>query len=189
MIEGTTVQLASTGVYTVSAVVFLVLARRKPAELRRYCYPVVAGVSRRYLGALVGITVVMRAGYNIAELFDGTLALIILAGYATLVGLYVGPISTASARQPPARELFYTKIRNLVLFTFGVLITWAILQLFGLFAALTAAVTLEYLELLLRVGFAGFVLANVETLVTTDAANGGDGGDAPTHATPSPSAD
>ena len=33
-----------------------------------------------------------------------------------------------------------------------------------MFDQFTAAVTLEYLDLLLRVGFAGFVFANVETL-------------------------
>ncbi|TKX84546.1 hypothetical protein EXE43_18335, partial [Halorubrum sp. SS5] len=47
---------------------------------------------------------------------------------------------------------------------FGVLIAWAMLQIAGLFDQFTAAVTLEYLDLLLRVGFAGFVFANVETL-------------------------
>lgn len=229
MIEATAVQLVSAGVYAVSAVVFLVLTRRKPAELRRYCYPFIAvliagtigaglsgtetgmipvldgaldvgqlvsdyaaypflfgfaafiaGASRRYIGAVVGVTVLMRAGYDVAELFDGTLGLVglvaIVGGYLTLVGLYFGPISAAAARQPPARELFYTKTRNLVLFTFGVLIVWAILQLFGLLDPFTGTVTLEYLEFLLRVGFAGFVFANVAELVTTDDTDGGAGG-------------
>ncbi|OYR75635.1 G protein-coupled receptor family protein [Halorubrum ezzemoulense] len=238
MIEPSTVRLASAGIYAVSAVVLFALARRKPADLRRYCYPFVAvvalagvgigtwavgvgtfsvangtleagqllsdyvaypflfgfaafvsGVSRRYVGVVVALIVAMRLGYDVAEVFDGALALAgtasILVGYAALVGLYFGPIASAAARQPPARELFYKKTRNLVLFAFGVLIAWAMIQIAGLFDQFTAAVTLEYLDLLLRVGFAGFVFANVETLAA-EAEDGSDGNaaEAGQHATP-----
>ena len=217
MIEPSAVRLASAGIYAISAVVLLVLTRRKPAEVRRYCYPLVAvvaaaslgtglwgagigtlsiaggtleggqlltdyiaypflfgfaafvaGASRRYVGAVVAVVVVMRVGYDVAELFDGGVGLAgtatILVGYATLLGLYFGPIATAATRQSPSRALFYRKTRNLVLFMFGVLIGWAMLQIAGLFDPFTATVTLEYLDLLLRVGFAAFVVANVETL-------------------------
>lgn len=228
MIEPGTVQLVSAGIYAVSAVVLLALASRKPAELRRYCYPFVAvvalagvgvglwgagigtisvasgtleggqlltdyvaypflfgfaafvaGAGRRYVGAVVAITVAMRLGYDFAEVFAGPLAtagtLGILVGYASLIALFFGPVATAASRQPPARELFYKKTRNLSLFAFGVLIAWAMLQIAGLFDAFTATVTLEYLDLLLRVGFAGFVFANVETLAA-ESAGGDDGG-------------
>jgi bacteriorhodopsin len=231
MIEPSTVRFASASVYAVSAVVLLALARRKPPELRRYCYPFVAvvaaagvgiatwgagigtfsvangtleagqllsdyvaypflfgfaafvaGVSRRYVGGIVAITVAMRVGYDFAEVFAGPLAtagtLGILVGYVTLVGLFFGPVASAAARQPAARELFYKKTRNLSLFAFGVLIAWAMLQIAGLFDPFTATVTLEYLDLLLRVGFAGFVFANVETLAAeAGSGSGGDSGD------------
>ncbi|ELZ37268.1 bacteriorhodopsin [Halorubrum tebenquichense] len=230
MIEPGTVRFASAGIYAVSAVALLALASRKPAELRRYCYPFVAvvalagvgvglwgagigtipiasgtleggqlltdyvaypflfgfaafvaGASRRYIGAVVAVTVAMRLGYDFAEVFAGPLAtagtLGILVGYAALVGLLFGPVASAASRQPPARELFYKKTRNLSLFAFGVLIAWAMLQIAGVFDAFTATVTLEYLDLLLRVGFAGFVFANVETLAAeTESAEGDDGG-------------
>ncbi|WP_096396152.1 bacteriorhodopsin [Halorubrum trapanicum] len=230
MIEPSTVRFASAGIYAVSAVVLLALARRKPADLRRYCYPFVAvvalagvgiaswgagigtfavgtgtleagqllsdyvaypflfgfaafvaGAGRRYVGGIVAITVAMRLGYDFAEVFAGPLAtagtLGILVGYATLVGLFFGPVASAAARQTPARELFYKKTRNLALFAFGVLIAWAMLQIAGLFDTFTAAVTLEYLDLLLRVGFAGFVFANVETLAAAEESEVGDAGD------------
>ena len=230
MIEPSTVRFASAGIYAVSAVVLLALARRKPADLRRYCYPFVAvvavagvgiaswgagigtfevgtgtleagqlltdyvaypflfgfaafvaGVSRRYVGGIVAITVAMRVGYDFAEVFAGPLAtagtLGILVGYVTLVGLFFGPVASAAARQAPERELFYKKTRNLALFAFGVLIAWAMLQIAGLFDQFTATVTLEYLDLLLRVGFAGFVFANVETLAAEAEAEVGDAGD------------
>ena len=217
MIEPSTVRFASAGIYAVSAVVLLALARRKPVDLRRYCYPFVAvvalagvgvaswgagigtftvgsgtleagqlltdyvaypflfgfaafvaGAGRRYVGGIVAVTVAMRLGYDFAEVFAGPLGtagtLAILVGYATLLGLFFGPLASAAARQPPARELFFKKTRNLALFAFGVLIGWAMFQIAGLFDQFTAAVTLEYLDLLLRVGFAGFVFANVETL-------------------------
>ncbi|TKX54273.1 hypothetical protein EXE42_08585 [Halorubrum sp. SP3] len=228
MIEPSTVRFASASVYAVSAVALLALARRKPADLRRYCYPFVAvvaaagagiglwgagigtfavangtleagqllsdyvaypflfgfaafvsGASRRYVVGVVAITAAMRLGYDFAEVFAGPLAaagtLAILVGYVVLLGLFFGPLAGAAARQPPERELFFTKTRNLALFAFGVLIAWAMLQIAGLFDQFTAAVTLEYLDLLLRVGFAGFVFANVETLAA-EAESGDDAG-------------
>ncbi|SDG13981.1 Bacteriorhodopsin [Halorubrum xinjiangense] len=237
MIEPSAVRFASAAIYAVSAVVLLALARRKPPELRRYCYPFaavvafagigvglwgagigafsvasgtleggqlltdyvaypflfgfaafVAGASRRYVAGVVAITVAMRLGYDFAEVFEGALAtagtLGILVGYATLLGLFFGPVASAAARQPPERELFYKKTRNLALFAFGVLIAWAMLQIAGLFDQFTATVTLEYLDLLLRVGFAGFVFANVETLAAeAEAGVGEEGGDPGTAAT------
>lgn len=240
MIEPAAVRFASAGIYAVSTVALLALASRKPAELRRYCYPFVAvvalagvgvglwgagigtisvangtleggqlltdyvaypflfgfaafvaGAGRRYVGAVVAITVGMRLGYDFAEVFAGPLAtagtLAILVGYAALVGLFFGPVASAAARQPPARELFYKKTRNLSLFAFGVLIAWAMLQIAGLFDTFTATVTLEYLDLLLRVGFAGFVFANVETLAGESA--GGEGGSVPPAGTGASTAD
>ncbi|ELZ51117.1 hypothetical protein C464_01516 [Halorubrum coriense DSM 10284] len=222
MIEPSAIRFVSAGVYAVSAVVLLVLARRKPAALRPYCYPFVgvvgiaavgvglwaagvgtfsvgsgtlaggqlltdyvgymflfgfaafvSGVSRRYVGGVVAITAFLRLGYDVAEVFDGAAALAgtgaIFVGYVALLGLFFGPIASAAAAQPPARELFFKKTRNLALFAFGVLIAWAMFQIAGLLDQFTGTVTLEYLDLLLRVGFAGFVFANVETL----AAEGG----------------
>ena len=242
MIEPSTVRFASAGVYAVSAVVLLALARRKPADLRRYCYPFVAvvalagvgiaswgagigtfavangtleagqllsdyvaypflfgfaafvsGAGRRYVAGVVALTAVMRLGYDVAAVFAGPLAtagtLAILVGYVILLGLFFGPLASAAARQPPERELFFTKTRNLSLFAFGVLIAWAMLQIAGLFDTFTAAVTLEYLDLLLRVGFAGFVFANVETLAAEAEGGGGDAERTASAATAASSAD
>ncbi|ELZ40586.1 rhodopsin-like protein [Halorubrum californiense DSM 19288] len=55
-----------------------------------------------------------------------------------------------------------------------VLIAWTVIQIAGLLDQFTATVTLEYLDLLLRVGFAGFVFANEETL-TAEVDAGSDG--------------
>ncbi|AZQ13511.1 bacteriorhodopsin [Halorubrum sp. PV6] len=230
MIEPSTVRFVSAGVYALSAVVLFALAARKPAELRRYCYPfvavvavsglgvgmwaagigtiavgsgtldggqlvtdyaaypflfgfaaLVAGASRRYIAGVMGLTVVMRLGYDFAEVFEGSLALAgtgaILVGYVVLLGLFFGPIAGAASRQPPDRALFYAKTRNLSLFAFGVLIAWAMIQIAGLLDQFTATVTLEYLDLLLRVGFAGFVFANVETLLVDGDSSTGSAGD------------
>ena len=232
MIEPSTVRFASASVYAVSAVVLLALVRRKPAELRRYCYPFVAvvalaglgvglwgagigtfsvangtleggqlltdyvaypflfgfaafvaGASRRYVAGVVAVTAAMRLGYDFAEVFEGPLALAgtlaILVGYVVLLALFFGPLAGAAARQPPARELFFKKTRNLSLFAFGVLIAWAMFQIAGLFDQFTGTVTLEYLDLLLRVGFAGFVFANVETLAAEAGDDAGDTTGAP----------
>lgn len=129
----------------------------------------VAGAGRRYVGFVVSTILVMRTGYDVATLFDGVLGTagtgVILVGYALLVWLYFGPVADAAARQPPKRALFYRKTRNLVLFVFGVLISWAMFQLLGVLDGFTQAITLEYIDFLLRVGFAAFVIANAETLV------------------------
>ena len=232
MIEPSTVRFVSAGIYAVSAVVLFALARRKPAELRRYCYPFVgvvvaggvgvglwgagigtfsvatgtleggqlltdyvaypflfgfaafvSGAARRYVGGVVALVVVMRLGYDFAAVFEGPLALAgtgaILVGYLVLLGLFFGPLASAAAAQPPARELFFTKTRNLALFAFGVLIAWAMFQIAGLLDGFTGTVTLEYLDLLLRVGFAGFVFANVETLAAEVGDDAGDTTGAP----------
>jgi hypothetical protein len=122
----------------------------------------------------------MRLGYDFAEVFEGPLALAgtasILVGYVVLLGLFFGPLAGVAARQPPERELFFKKTRNLALFAFGVLIAWAMLQIAGTFDQFTASVTLEYLDILLRVGFAGFVFSNVETLVAEAESGVGEGG-------------
>jgi bacteriorhodopsin len=150
----------------------------------------VSGAGRRYVGGVAAIIVTMRLGYDAAEMFEGPLALAgtgsILVGYVVLLGLYFGPLANAAARQSPARELFYTKTRNLVLFAFGVLIAWAMFRIAGAFDPFTAAVTLEYLDLLLRVGFAGFVFANVKTLATGTGSADGSGGNDPGQGAPSP---
>jgi sensory rhodopsin len=129
----------------------------------------VAGASRRYVGFVIATIVVMRAAYDVADLFDGAIGLAgtatILAGYALLAWLYFGPVAAAAARRAPKRALLYRKTRNLVLFVFAVLISWAMLQLFGVLDPFTQAVTLEYIDFLLRVGFAAFVIANAEALV------------------------
>jgi len=157
----------------------------------------VAGAGRRYVAFVVGTIAVMRAAYEVANVFAGAVGLAgtatILVGYALLAWLYFGPVAAAASRRPPKRALFYRKTRNLVLFIFGVLISWAMLQLFGVLDAFTQAVTLEYIDFLLRVGFAAFVIANAETLVE----EGTDRGDAdvdrdrddPTAVDSSPAAD
>ncbi|WP_144924855.1 G protein-coupled receptor family protein [Halorubrum salsamenti] len=129
----------------------------------------VAGASRRYIGVVVATILLMRTAYDVADVADGTVGLAataaIVVGYALLALLYFGPVAAAARRRSPRRALFYRKTRNLVLFVFGILITWAMLQLFGVFDAFTQAVTLEYIDFILRVGFAGFVIANAETLL------------------------
>ncbi len=138
----------------------------------------VAGASRRYIAATAMIAAIMRFGYDIADLSEGVLGLAgtlsILIGYALLLGLYFGPLASTAAQQSPKRALFYRKARNLLLFVFGILIAWAMLQLFGFFDPFTQVVTLEYIDLLLRVGFAAFVVANAETLVSSG--SGGENG-------------
>jgi len=232
MIEPSSIRFVSAGVYAVSAVVLLVLTSRKPADLRRYCYPFVgvvgvasvglgmwaagigtfsiasgtleggqlltdyvaypflfgfaafvSGAARRYVGGVVALTALMRLGYDVAEVSEGSLALAgtgsILVGYVALLALFFGPLASAAAAQPPARELFFKKTRNLALFAFGVLIGWAMFQIAGLLDTFTGTVTLEYLDILLRVGFAGFVFANVETLAAEAGDDAGDTTGAP----------
>lgn len=136
-----------------------------------------AGASWKLVGTVVMTFAIMRLSYEFADAFEGILGLagigIILGGYAFLAYLFFGPIDAAAERQADTRRLLYWKFRNLALFAFGMLIVWAMLQLGGAFDEFTSTLTLEYIDVVLRIGFAGFLIANVGALDPEGGSGGG----------------
>ncbi|TKX83093.1 hypothetical protein EXE43_26035, partial [Halorubrum sp. SS5] len=81
---------ASAGVYAVSAVVLLALARRKPPALRRYCYPFVAVVALAGVGigtwaAGIGTFAVANGTLEAGQLLSDYVAYPFLFGFAAFV--------------------------------------------------------------------------------------------------------
>lgn len=129
-----------------------------------------AGASWKLVGTVVVTFAIMRMSYQLADAFEGVLGLVgigvIVGGYLFLVYLFFGPIAAVADRQADTRRLLFWKFRNLALFAFGMLIVWAMLSLGGAFDAFTTTVTLEYIDIVLRIGFAGFLIGNVSALDT-----------------------
>lgn len=127
-----------------------------------------ANAEKRYITAVVGLLLLARVAYDIVTLFNGVIGLIgnlvIFVGYLGAVGLLFGPVATIAKQQSPQRELLYKKTRNLVVFIFAMLVIWSQLQVTGLLDQFTLAVTLQYTNVVFRVGFAAFVIMNVEVL-------------------------
>jgi hypothetical protein len=104
--------------------------------------------------------------------------LVALASVAVVVGSHVllavvfrGRIWAASSSVAEERRLLHWKARNLLLFLIGMLIAFAFLSVAGAFDDFGTLVIDQYISVLIRIGFVGFLFANVDALGTvTDAA-------------------
>lgn len=138
----------------------------------------VAGSSRRTVALVAGISAAQRVSYEVGALTDGLLGLsmlvVVVGGFVAHVYLLFGPVWRTAQRQPVQRRLLYWKVRNLLLFLIGVLIAAAMLSLSPLLDSFTAGITVQYVDVLLRVGFAGFLIGNIRAL---DADSGADAAD------------
>ncbi|CAI50739.1 homolog to rhodopsin [Natronomonas pharaonis DSM 2160] len=129
---------------------------------------VLAGSSRRMLVVLVGAPVVMRTSFVVATLTEGTVStvagLVVVAGYLVVTAILFGPVWRTASQQNDRRRLLYWKARNLLVLLMGMLIVYSQLELLGLFDPFTGTVANQYIDLLLRIAFAGFLLSNVRSL-------------------------
>jgi hypothetical protein len=127
-----------------------------------------ADVDGRELTVLVATPVAQRLGFEVATITDGLVALLGLAvlvgGYVGLVAYLLGPIWRRAQAVPEQRRLLHWKARNLLLFIVGMLIAFVILALFGVFDEFVTLAIQQYMAVLLRVGFAGFLLANLDAV-------------------------
>lgn len=71
-----------------------------------------------------------------------------------------GPVWRTATDRPPTRRLLYWKARNLLLLLIGAVLLAAFLT--G--CVFVQLVVLESIDMLIRVGFAGFLLANIGAL-------------------------
>ncbi|RXK51545.1 bacteriorhodopsin [Halorientalis pallida] len=132
-----------------------------------------AGVDRRMLGITVAIPFVQRGAFTVAAVTDGLVALVsvsvVVGGHLVLLYLYRNQIWEAAQSVSDGQRLLHWKGRNLLLFLIGMIIVSAVLGLTGLFDTFVSAVLTQYMNLLIRAGFAGFLFANVTNIDVGDA--------------------
>lgn len=128
-----------------------------------------AGVSRRMLAFVVGLPVsqtVVFQGATVAG--GGVVALLCLAfvvvGHAVLTYVLLRPVWKRAQRVPADQRLLHWKSRNLLVFLIGMIILFGVVAVGGVFDEFTIAVLQQYMNVLIRVGFAGFLFANVDSI-------------------------
>jgi sensory rhodopsin len=123
-----------------------------------------ADVSRRKLALAVGLPVSMNVAFQGAAIGSGVVALVgalvVVLGYPVLGWLYFRPFVQTVKQRSANRQRLYRKFRNLLLFLIGVLIVTAFTTL-SVFDPDISSILVSYIDFLLRVGFAGFLFANV----------------------------
>ncbi|MFC7076590.1 bacteriorhodopsin [Haloarcula halophila] len=128
----------------------------------------IAGESRRMLALLAVIPMVQVVAFNVAAVVGGLVGLVGLAllvvGQVLIAYLFLGPIWERTDSLPDGQRLLHWKSRNLLLFLIGMLVVFALLSVGQIFDTFVTAVLSEYMGLLIRVGFAGFLLANVDAI-------------------------
>ncbi|MXR42822.1 bacteriorhodopsin [Halobaculum sp. WSA2] len=137
-----------------------------------------AGASRRLIGAAAGVSVVQRIAFELpnAGYLDGAGALaaagVVVGGWFVILWLFVGPIWDAAESVAPRRRLLHWKCRNLLLFLIGMLIVYAMCSLAGLLDPFVNTLINVYINLLIRVGIAGFLFVNAADIAVDDAEGG-----------------
>ncbi|WP_435181540.1 rhodopsin [Halorussus sp. AFM4] len=135
-----------------------------------------ADVPRRTLAFVTGLPALQVVAFQFGATAGGLLALVsivvVIGGHLVLASLFLGPVWRDAQDLPDERRLLHWKSRNLLLFLIGMLIAFAFVSLAGAFTEFGTTVISQYISVLIRVGFAGFLFANADALA--------DGGDAAT---------
>ncbi|WP_436928645.1 rhodopsin [Halosimplex halobium] len=135
-----------------------------------------ADESRRTVGVFVAVPAVQVVAFNVASVVGGAVGivgiLVVIGGHVLLAYLLFGPVWERARRLPDRRRLLHWKARNLLLFLIGMLIVFALLGVAGVFDTYVSGVLGEYVGALIRVGFAGFLFANVDAVVATGEGSG-----------------
>jgi len=127
-----------------------------------------AGIDGRALAAIVLTPVAQRLGFEVATVTDGPIALvgllILVGGHLALAAFLIGPVWRRAQAVPEQPRLLHWKARNLLLFVVGMFVVFVLLALFGVFDDFTTLIVQQYMTVLLRVGFAGFLFANLDAV-------------------------
>ncbi|MFC7073265.1 bacteriorhodopsin [Halovenus rubra] len=131
-----------------------------------------ADVTRRQLWVAVALPATMNVAFQGAAVTDGILALvgalIVIFGYPVLCWLYFRSFVETVRQTSRARQRLYRKFRNLLLFLIGFLILIAFTSL-DFFVSDISDTLIAYVDFLLRVGFAGFLFANISVFYDFEA--------------------
>ena len=128
----------------------------------------IADVSWSLFAAVVGVTVLRRAGFTLSYFTDGMLALAgtltVVVCYIALVYLFLGPVWKRAQSLSPKQRLLHWKVRNLLLFLNGMFIVFITILITGVLDDVIASLLSQYIYVLLRVGFAAFLFVNIEAI-------------------------
>ena len=128
-----------------------------------------ADVPRRTLAIVGGVAAIQVVAFNVASVLGGLVGLlglvVVVGGYGLLLSLFLGRIQTHATDVHDEQYLLHWKARNLLLFLIGMLIAFALLTVTPLFDAFVTTVLSEYVGVLIRIGFAGFLFANSDAVV------------------------
>ncbi|TYT60654.1 bacteriorhodopsin [Natrialba swarupiae] len=127
-----------------------------------------AGASRQLVATLVAVVFLMRASFAAATFADGIVAiggvLVVIVGYAVVVFLFAGRVWENAEQVSDRQRLLHWKARNLFLFLFGMLIVFGVAVFVDLLDPFVTGVVKNYIDVLFRVGFAGFLFANASVI-------------------------
>lgn len=148
-----------------------------------YLIGVVSGCGRRTTLLLFGLTVVNLWGSLAGWLLDGTLetgvTAVILVGLLGVVYLLFVPIQRAAAARHGDRPLLYGKLKFLLVLGWAILVTLSVAseQNLALLDTFVGQLVASYADVVLFLGFGGFVLRNSTAFdaVTADPAPPGGG--------------
>ena len=134
---------------------------------------VLAGESRRMVGLFAVIPAAQVIAFNVAAVVGGLVGLVglflVVAGHGVLAYLLFGPVWTHAQQLPDRQRLLHWKARNLLLFMIGMLIVFALLSVASVFDEFVSGALGLYVDALIRIGFAGFLFANVDAIAVDDA--------------------
>jgi hypothetical protein len=143
-----------------------------------------AVVSRRMLAVVTALPFVQVVAFQFGTPMGGLIALVstvvVVVGHLVIACLFAGPIWRTAQALPDERRLLHWKSRNLLLFLIGMRIVFAFLSLAGAFATFGGHLLSQYISVLIRVGFAGFLFVNVVALDAEGGADSTEGGVSPT---------
>lgn len=127
-----------------------------------------ADVDGLLLYAIPLTPVAQRLAFEVATVTDGLPALlgllILVGGHVVVAAVLLGPVWRRAQGVAEQRRLLHWKARNLLLFLVGMFIVFVVLALFSVFDEFTTLIIQQYMTVLLRVGFAGFLFANVDAV-------------------------
>lgn len=133
-----------------------------------------AGASKRMIGLVAGLSVLSRiaveAGVMLGETAIAVGLLISVGTYVARLYLLWGPVWTTAQSVSDDRRLLFWKARNLLMFLMGMNIASAALNGAGLVDVFVELLLTEYIDLLLRAGFVGFLLTNLGAISDVDTA-------------------
>ncbi|QLH79636.1 bacteriorhodopsin [Halosimplex rubrum] len=132
-----------------------------------------AGESRRMVGVFVVVPVVQVVAFNGGVILGGTAGIVglfvMIVGQVLFAYLLLGRVWERAQRLPDRQRLLHWKARNLLLFLIGMLIAFTLLSVAQVFDEFVVSTVGAYMDLLIRVGFAGFLFANVDAIEVDDA--------------------